>query len=85
MKQVKSLIELLLYFENIIFDNEAAFVQQFCIEPDSVIDLLSVYFSADRIKFYYISSEYVTVTDEITFDEFESWANTIVPDFLRGA
>jgi hypothetical protein len=83
MKQLQNAIELLLYFENIIFDNETAFVQQFCIEPKEVAELLSIYFSSDRIKFYYMSSSYETVTDEISFEEFESWVKVIVPDFLK--
>ena len=82
MKQVRTAVELLLYFENVIFDNEQAFIQQFCEDPSTVMDLLSVYFAAERIKFYYINIDYATITDEISFTEFESWLKTIVPDFL---
>ena len=82
MKSIRTAVELLLYFENIIFDNERAFLQQFCVDADKSIDLLSVYFSAERIKFYYMRDDYTTVTDEISFVEFESWVKTIVPDFL---
>lgn len=82
MKAVRTAVELLLFFENIIFDNEQAFLQQFCVDPAKVLDLLSVYFSAERIKFYYMIDDYTTVTDEISFVEFESWAKTVVPDFL---
>ena len=82
MKTIRTAVELLLYFENIIFDNERAFLQQFCVDPDHSIDLLSVYFSAERIKFYYMTDAYTTITDEISFVEFESWVGTVVPEFL---
>jgi hypothetical protein len=79
MKQVQSLVELILFFENIIFDNERDFIQQFCIMPEHVLDLLSVYFCADRVRFYYNDREFVTKTDEISYSEFELWAKFKVP------
>lgn len=79
MKQVQTLVELLLFFENIIFDNEQDFIRQFCISPDHVLDLLSIYFCADRVRFYYNDREFVTKTDEITYSELQSWANLKVP------
>lgn len=81
MKQVQSLVELLLFFENVIFDNENDFIIQFCDDPNSVTELLSIYFCSDRVRFYYSNKEYITKTDEITFYEFESWAKLKVPNF----
>jgi hypothetical protein len=79
MKQIQTFVELLLLFEHIIFDNENDFIDQFCVSPSSVTELLSVYFCSDRIRFYYSDKGYITNTDEISFAEFESWVKLKMP------
>ena len=80
MRQVHNAIELLLFFENIIFDNEASFVANFCDAPDHARELLSVYFSSDRIKFYYFDADFQTKMDEISIIEFDSWISSVAPN-----
>ena len=82
MRHVNKLTELLLLFENIIFDNEYAFITRFCSEStDQVREVLSVFFSSEIVKVYYMTDRLDTESVDIAQQDFERWIDVIAPNF----
>ncbi len=81
MKSLRTLQEISMFFECVVFENEGSFIKTFCCNPETVMDLLSVYFNSSRIKTYYIVQGGETITADIDIEDFLTWVKMVMPNY----